>query len=71
MNHSSYEQPLSNGLSSSVATPYRGNGDPVKGGLHTYPEIAPAGLWTTPSDLARLTIEVQNEYAGKSKKILS
>jgi hypothetical protein len=33
--------------------------------------MAPAGLWTTPSDLARMSIEVENEYTGKSSKILS
>jgi CubicO group peptidase (beta-lactamase class C family) len=47
------------------------SGEPVRGGWRTYPEMAAAGLWTTPSDLARLAIEVQNEYAGKSSKVLS
>lgn len=70
MTHSTYEQPLPKNRASEVATPYRANGDPVKGGPHTYPEMAPAGLWTTPSDLARMAIEVQNEYTGKSSKIL-
>ena len=71
MTHSTYAQPLPKNLWPEAATPYRPNGDPVKGGWHTYPEMAPAGLWTTPSDLARMAIEVQNEYAGKSSKILS
>jgi CubicO group peptidase (beta-lactamase class C family) len=71
MTHSTYEQPLPQNRASEAATPYRANGDPVKGGAHTYPEMAPAGLWTTPSDLARMAIEVQNEYTGKSSRILS
>jgi CubicO group peptidase (beta-lactamase class C family) len=71
MTHSTYEQPLSKDRAPEAATPYRANGDPVKGGAHTYPEMAPAGLWTTPSDLARMAMEVQAEYAGKSSKILS
>jgi CubicO group peptidase (beta-lactamase class C family) len=71
MSHSTYEQPLPQNRASEAATPYRANGDPVKGGWHTYPEMAPAGLWTTPSDLARMAMEVQAEYSGKSSKILS
>jgi CubicO group peptidase (beta-lactamase class C family) len=71
MSHSTYEQPLPKNRASEAATPYRGNGDPVAGGPHTYPEMAPAGLWTTPSDLARMAMEVQAEYAGKSSKILN
>ena len=71
LTHSTYEQPLPKNLWPLAATPYRDNGEPVKGGWHTYPEMAPAGLWTTPSDLAHMAIEVQNEYVGKSNKILS
>ena len=71
MTHSTYEQPLPKNPWPLAATPYGDNGEPVKGGWHTYPEMAPAGLWTTPSDLAHLAIEVQNEYVGKSNKILS
>jgi hypothetical protein len=71
MTHSTYERPLPKNLWSLAATPYRDNGEPVKGGWHVYPEMAPAGLWTTPSDLAHMAIEIQNEYAGKSNKILS
>jgi len=68
---STYEQPLPKNRAPEAATPYRGDGNPVKGGAHTYPEMAPAGLWTTPSDLARMAMEVQAEYTGKSSKILS
>jgi CubicO group peptidase (beta-lactamase class C family) len=71
MKHSTFRQPLPEGLGRSAATAYRADGQPFEGRFHIYPEMAPDGLWTTPSDLARFAIEVQNEYAGKSSKILS
>jgi CubicO group peptidase (beta-lactamase class C family) len=71
MTHSTFQQPLPQNRLGEVALPYRGDGSPVAGGPHTYPEMAPAGLWTTPSDLARVAIEVQNEFVGKSSKILN
>ena len=51
--------------------PYHADGQTVPGGPHVYPEMAPAGLWTTPSDLARYAIEVQKSLAGKSTAVLS
>lgn len=71
MTHSTYQQPLPAALMPSAALPYRGTGLEVKGGPHTYPEMAPAGLWTTPSDLDTLAIELEKEYEGTSHKILS
>jgi CubicO group peptidase (beta-lactamase class C family) len=70
MKHSTYEQPLPASRSGAAATAHR-DGAPVKGRYHTYPEMAAAGLWTTPTDLALLAIEIQQEIAGKSSKLLS
>src|ERR1041385_4284370 len=33
--------------------------------------MAAAGLWTTPSDLARFAISLQNGYAGQSNPVIS
>ncbi len=71
MTHSTYRQPLPNGLRSEAAMPYTEKGAAVAGGPHTYPEMAAAGLWTTPSDLARYIIEVQRSLQGDANHVLS
>lgn len=71
MKHSTYQQPLPEELLPNVATPYNGDGTPVEGGFHTYPEMAAAGLWTTPSDLALYVIENQRSLLGKANHVLS
>ena len=67
MTHSTYEQPLPTYRQGEAATPYDEDGKAVVGGAHTYPEMAPAGLWSTPSDLARYAIGLQQALAGKSR----
>jgi CubicO group peptidase (beta-lactamase class C family) len=71
MTRSSYEQPLPPELAAQTATGHYQDQRPVDGRWHVYPEMAAAGLWTTPSDLARFAIEIQQAYAGKSSKVLS
>ena len=71
MSRSTYEQPLPQSLRANAAMPYHGDGTPVEGGAHTYPELAAAGLWTTPSDILRYAIEVEKSLDGKSNRVLS
>jgi CubicO group peptidase (beta-lactamase class C family) len=71
MTHSTYGQPLPQEFQQFAATPYHGDGNPIEGGAHTYPEMAAAGLWTTPSDLCRYILEVQRSLIGKANHVLS
>ena len=71
MTNSTYEQPLPSGLRATAATPYADDGTAVSGGAHTYPEMAAAGLWTTPSDLALYMIENQHVLQGLAGHVLS
>ena len=72
MDNSTYEQPLPASLRDSAASGYYANGVAVPGGHHIYPEIAAAGLWTTPTDLARFLMELQLSIRGESSnRVLS
>ena len=71
MTDSTYQQPLPDDIRKKAATGYRSNGNAVAGKIHVYPEMAAAGLWTTPTDLAKFAIESQLSLVGKSNKVLS
>ena len=71
MTHSTYEQPLPGDMHAMAAVPYDGKGNAVAGGAHTYPEMAAAGVWTTPTDLSRYLIEVEQSLKGKANHVLS
>lgn len=66
MNHSTYEQPLPETLRTIAASGYDRNGKKVQGDWHVYPEMAAAGLWTTPRELAKYVIAVQNANLGRT-----
>ncbi len=71
MTHSGYIQPATPAILAAAAMPHDGKGMAIAGGPHSYPELAAAGLWTTPSDLARLAIAIQASLAGKPGAVLS
>jgi CubicO group peptidase (beta-lactamase class C family) len=71
MTNSTYSQPLPDDWRKKAASGYRVDGREVEGKIHVYPEMAAAGLWTTPTDLAKFAIEMQLSLAGRSNKVLT
>ena len=71
MTRSSYAQPISPEHNQNAARAHDNNGESRGPKWHVYPEHAAAGLWTTPTDLARLIIEVQRSASGESNRVLS
>ena len=65
MEHSSFQQSLPAELAWWAAMPYDKDGNAIGGGPRNYPEMAVAGLWTTPSDLALFVLAIQNALSGK------
>jgi CubicO group peptidase (beta-lactamase class C family) len=65
MIHSSYEQDVPADRAARTARAHNPQGAPIAGGWHRYPEMAAAGLWTTPSDLARFLLAVQRASRGE------
>ncbi len=71
MRHSTFRQPIPSELAESAAVGHGADGIPLPGKWHTYPEMAAAGLWTTPSDLARMAIALRQSGIGVGKTFLS
>jgi CubicO group peptidase (beta-lactamase class C family) len=67
MNHSTYEQPLPEGFHAMAASGYDRSGKKVEGDWHVYPEMAAAGLWTTPRELAKYVITIQKANLGPAR----
>jgi CubicO group peptidase (beta-lactamase class C family) len=74
MAHSSFLQPPPAAEASEPAAyafAHDSNGERMGAPWHIYPEQAAAGLWTTPSDLARFVIEIQRAIRGPSGTVLN
>lgn len=71
MTHSTFDQPLPRSLRAAIAWPNAIHGSPAAGGPRVYPEQSAAGLWTTPSDLARFALSIHEDLLGRSHSVIS
>lgn len=71
MNDSAYEQPLSSDRDRHAARAHNSAGRAMDARWHVYPELAAAGLRTTPTDLAKFAIDIQTTALGRSSKVLT
>lgn len=69
MADSTFVQPLPPDRLQQAAAGHGRDGKDIAGKRHTYPEMAAAGLWTTPSDLARFFVAVALGRAGRSRQV--
>jgi CubicO group peptidase (beta-lactamase class C family) len=71
MADSDYTQPAPASVHDVLAHGHEELGEPLDGGWRVYPELATAGLWTTPTDLCRYALAVQAAYAGAAEALIS
>ena len=71
MADSTFEQPLPADWASRAAAGHPYKSSPLPGRYHVYPEMAAAGLWTTPADLARVGVELMRATHGRPSAVLS
>lgn len=71
MRRSTLAQPPAPVVFPLVAHGHAEDGSVVPGGFRLYPEMAAAGLWSTPGDLALLAIELQRTIRRESDLIIS
>jgi CubicO group peptidase (beta-lactamase class C family) len=71
MTDSDYTQPPPENVHDLLACGHDVTGGIVTGGWHVYPELAAAGLWTTPGDLCRYALAVQAACAGAPGALIS
>jgi CubicO group peptidase (beta-lactamase class C family) len=71
MTDSTFGQPLPTARRAEAALGHYAGGDQVPGGFRVAPELTVAGLWTTPTDVARYILNVQRAIAGANGGPLS
>ncbi|WP_100643565.1 serine hydrolase domain-containing protein [Alteromonas facilis] len=67
MKNSSFAMEHPNKPGVQTAMGHDSKGSQIEGGWRRHPEQAAAGLWSTPSDLAKLALEMTNAFNGNSK----
>ena len=70
MNDSSFAQPPNEAMKARLAQGHDLEGKKLPGGWRVMPELAAGGLWSTPSDMARLVIEINRAAHGERSIML-
>ncbi len=70
MSDSVFVQPPPHALLGRIAAGHLANGAELPGGWRVMPELAAGGLWSTPTDLAKLLIVITRAYRGEDNWLL-
>lgn len=70
MTSSTFAQPLPESLLPIAATGHYAGGREMPGRFRISPELTAAGLWSTPVDVAKYLLNVQQSYAGAAEEPL-
>jgi CubicO group peptidase (beta-lactamase class C family) len=70
MTDSSFDQPPTAALMARATSGHFGEGKELPGRFHLFPEHAAAGLWSTPTDLAKLLVQLAHTWQGFSSIFL-
>lgn len=71
LQNSTMLQPNEKGFLTNIAKVHNSKGKIIRTGIPITPQVAPSGLWSTPTDLATITIEMQKALLGKGNKVIS
>ncbi|WP_158622648.1 serine hydrolase domain-containing protein [Pedobacter sp. KBW06] len=64
-------QPNETGFPANVALVHDKDGKVIKKGLPITPQVGASGVWSTPTDLAKLSIAIQNALRNKNNNVIS
>jgi CubicO group peptidase (beta-lactamase class C family) len=71
MTKSTFDEPLPEDRRREAASGHDVNGSVMPGRWKIQPEMAVAGLWTTPTDLAKWAVDIASAWAGRPAVLLS
>jgi CubicO group peptidase (beta-lactamase class C family) len=71
LTRTTFLQPLPDSWTNNAARSHRPDGSMMPHRWNSYPELAAAGLWTTPSDYARLLLAMRAAWHGEPGALLS
>lgn len=64
-------QPNEKGFPTNVASVHDKDGKVIKTGLPITPQVGASGVWSTPTDLAKISIAIQNALRNKNNSVIS